>query len=637
MDIGYLPGGLVAASVGRQLKLWNVLSGLEIGSFSFDDTELYALAVSSDGKSIVMGAKDGTVILWSIANRRVLSKFSGHLSGVNSVALSTDGTRIVSGSDDGTAKLWDVQSGALIGTVVSVGSNEWVFLTPEGFFDTSSTNTAQDLSVVSGLEVYSIDQFYNQLYRPDLVREKLAGDPNGKVREAAARLDLTKVVASGSAPRARIVTPAPGTELQSDQVTVEAEIGDQGGGIGNVEWRVNGVTLGVAERGFKRTDQGGVARSIKVSKTLGLIPGGNKIAVLAYNEAGLIASEQAEITVNSVQQMAAKPRLYVLAVGVNDYWDSALRLSYAAPDARKLGEGLRQAGDKLYEQVVVQTLLNEEATAEKLERVFTELGKKVRPQDVFVFFLAGHGKTVDARFYFLPQDFRYVGEDSIIKKGVGQNQLQDWVSRIKAQKSVLLFDACESGSLVGDRIAMRGIEEKTAIERMTRAMGRTVLTATTDSTPAMEGYRGHGVFTYTLLAAFDAADANGDGVIDVTELAAYVDRRLPDLSFEAFRLRQVPQMSIVGSNFPLASRVSLLPTEGSNLPFAATSIPTKPTHVVIAPVSVRETAASTAVALTELPAGTQVAILKRENGWVIIARDGKQIGYIEDKALLALH
>ncbi|MCK1386175.1 caspase family protein, partial [Bradyrhizobium sp. 21] len=183
-------------------------------------------------------------------------------------------------------------------------------------------------------------------------------------------------------------------------------------------------------------------------------------------------------------------------------------LNYAANDAKSLSDGLRQAGAKLYERVEIRTVLDAEATAAKLDAVFSELATLVRPQDVFLFFLAGHGKTVDARFYFLPQDFRYAGEDSIVKQGVGQDRLQEWFSRIKAQKSVLLFDACESGSLVGDRIAMRGIEEKTAIDRMTRAMGRTMLTATTDSKPAIEGYRGHGVFTYTLLAGLDAADAN---------------------------------------------------------------------------------------------------------------------------------
>ncbi|HKU07811.1 MAG TPA: caspase family protein, partial [Bradyrhizobium sp.] len=245
-------------------------------------------------------------------------------------------------------------------------------------------------------------------------------------------------------------------------------------------------------------------------------------------------------------------------------------------------------------------------------------------------------KTVDARFYFLPQDFRYAGEDSIVKKGVGQNQLQEWVSRIKAQKSVLLFDACESGSLVGDRIAMRGIEEKTAIDRMTRAMGRTVLTATTDSKPAIEGYRGHGVFTYTLLAGFEAADANADGVVDVTELATYVDRRLPDLTYDAFKLRQVPQMSIVGSNFPLASKVSLLPADGAS-PAAsapAAAIPTKPTHVVIAPADVFEQLAGKGGKLEQLSPGTLVSLVKTEQGWVLVARDGKQVGYVAEDRLM---
>jgi hypothetical protein len=59
-----------------------------------------------------------------------------------------------------------------------------------------------------------------------------------------------------------------------------------------------------------------------------------------------------------------------------------------------LSDGFRQAGTKLYEQVEARTVLDGEATAEKLDGVFSELGAKVRLQDVFVFFLAGHGKTV---------------------------------------------------------------------------------------------------------------------------------------------------------------------------------------------------------------------------------------------------
>ena len=97
----------------------------------------------------------------------------------------------------------------------------------------------------------------------------------------------------------------------------------------------------------------------------------------AHGARGAI-SDPVEIVVTSVLEKTATSRLHVLAVGVNEYSDSALRLSFAAPEARALSEGLKQAGDKLSERIEVTTVLDAEATAAKLARVFTELGKKVR-------------------------------------------------------------------------------------------------------------------------------------------------------------------------------------------------------------------------------------------------------------------
>ncbi|MCK1389041.1 hypothetical protein, partial [Bradyrhizobium sp. 21] len=154
-------------------------------------------------------------------------------------------------------------------------------------------------------------------------------------------------------------------------------------------------------------------------------------------------------------------------------------------------------------------------------------------------------------------------------------------------------------------------------------------TATTDDAPALEGYHGHGVFTYALLDALARADVNNNGLIEVSELADYIDERVPDLSYNAFRLRQIPQRSIVGNNFSLTNRMEVLnigsPTTGSP---GAPAILAKPTHVVIAPADSYERAADNALSTGRLPAGTLLVLVSVEQGWAFVAKDGKLIGYV---------
>ncbi|KWV48385.1 hypothetical protein AS156_18045 [Bradyrhizobium macuxiense] len=111
------------------------------------------------------------------------------------------------------------------------------------------------------MNVYSADQFKRRLYRPDLVREKLAGDPNGLVKAAAAKLDLNNMLASGQAPKVRLATAL-------------ARVEDQGRGVGQVEWRVNGVVFGVS-----KPDASVHVQSLR--KSLSLASGENRIEVVA--------------------------------------------------------------------------------------------------------------------------------------------------------------------------------------------------------------------------------------------------------------------------------------------------------------------------------------------------------------------
>ena len=95
---------------------------------------------------------------------------------------------------DGTTRVWDAASGAQRARLIAFTDGEWLTITPEGFFDASERG-ANLLSVVRGLEAYAIDQFYQSLYRPDLVREKLAGEPQmRRLADALANLEERRAI-----------------------------------------------------------------------------------------------------------------------------------------------------------------------------------------------------------------------------------------------------------------------------------------------------------------------------------------------------------------------------------------------------------------------------------------------------------
>ena len=522
--------------------------------------------------------------------------------------------------------LSDLSTGRAHAEFLSFSDGSWIVRTPEGFFN-ASEGGAKHLILVRGFDTLSIDQVHDALYRPDLVREALAGDPDGKVAAAAAKLDLGKVVASGLPPRIVALTSREGDSVGGDTVEVSADIEVRSGGVGRVEWRVNGIVQGAGGRGLSRPAAQARA-TVRLEQRLFLVPGENVVSVTVYNEADLIASDPEEIVVTSTWTEVPRPKLHVLAAGVNDYFDSHLALNYATSDARALGQALERAGHGLYESVEVTYLLDGDVSAQGLGSAFEKLGREVRPQDVFVFFLAGHGKTVDGRYHFLPRDFRFRDIEDLTKTSISQDQLQSWVAQVSAQKSVLLLDTCESGSLTQEAVP-RGLERKTAIDRLSRAVGRTILTASTDTQPALEGFRQHGLFTWTLLEAFAAADSDGDDEVEIDELIGYVDERLPALSEAAFGYRQVPQYKSRGSIFPLGRSVELVSETGR-------LIPRTPTHVVIREAKIFEDVAGTKSAVGTFVPGVMVRVVERSGDRALVAADGVAIGWAEISQLVTL-
>ena len=146
------------------------------------------------------------------------------------------------------------------------------------------------------------------------------------------------------------------------------------------------------------------------------------------------------------------------------------------------------------------------------------------------------------RYYLIPQDYQggnnpQVAPDPRHRPG----SLQDWIAnRVKAKKALILLDTCEFGALVDGHTKSRteAPASEAAVGRLHEATGPPVLTAAATGKPAFEGYKGHGVFTYALMEALHKGDTNNNGKIELTELVAHVEKRVPELVAELGRARR---------------------------------------------------------------------------------------------------
>ena len=517
----------VGSADKRRLIKWNLAAGRD-NHFAIEISCSDRAYFAHDGTHFVLRASWGALALYAADDGHLVQRFDGHGNDISTLEIAPNGRRLISDSTDGV-KIWNPGSSAPVATLLAVDAGQWLTISPSGFF--TGTRKGSDLaSIVRGLEVVSPEQMYQSLFAPDLIRERLAGDPDGEFKNASRVLNLRTVLDSGRVPTVVLVAPAGGTVSNAEVITAQARIADTGGGIGRVEWRVNGVTAAVTNVA-PEANAGRV-----ISQALALEPGDNTVEVVAYNARNRLASLPASTTVHwTAPANQPRPKLHVMAVGIDRYGDALFRrLSLAVADAKAFGRAMKTAGEGLYAEVDVTYVLDADATAEKLERVITEVGARMHPRDAFIFFAAAHGKSENGRFHLIPQDYRSAPGRPWTAGTIGQEQLQDWfANRIRARRGVVLLDTCESGALVAGRASgVDAANSEAALGRLNEATGRPVLTAAAADQVALEGYKGHGVFTYALLDALINGDTNNNGQIELSELAAHIQTLAPRLSRE---------------------------------------------------------------------------------------------------------
>ena len=289
-----------------------------------------------------------------------------------------------------------------------------------------------------------------------------------------------------------------------------------------------------------------------------LIDGVNKITARVLNSKRT-ESDSKEMNI-SFDGESTKTDLFVLAIGINTYQNSSLNLDYAVNDAKAFVKALKNGADTLFHEINIENIANSDATKESIEQKIKEIQDKIGPEDVFVFYYAGHGtmsyesEKDKEEFFLVTHNVTnlYADYAEIQEKAISAKKLMEYSSTISASKQLFVLDACHSGGALKSFKTRGGGREK-ALAQLARSTGTFFLTASQDAQYANEvGDLKHGLFTYALLEILEGKiKDNGDEKITVNEMKSHVEDRVPELTEIHRGSAQYPTSYSFGQDFPL--------------------------------------------------------------------------------------
>lgn len=546
-DYVFLYDGIEHSWVLYEVAEWKKIRGVKDENSRFQVS--ISLAVSSNGKiyAVQNRTADWTALdLRNITDGSLVKRISTKLpyGSIDHIAFSRNDEYLYIRSGN-RCLCYSTSTGELLYTILGTKDGEYITYTPEGYFTGSPGGINKFVHLVNGMEVSELGQYAETLFRPDLVAAKIRGESVAESENAV----LAELVTSGEPPLVSFSKLPPVSS--SRDITVDFSVQDAGGGIGNVYVSVNGKVKQIADgsRSFELVG-GNAAQSSKkkngtvsYSPTISLSSGVNTIEAFATNKAGKVESRRAIARI-SWKGAENKPNLHVLAVGVNEYSARGVsKLNYAVPDVESIASSFSRAGKSLYGSVSVVALTDEKASSSGIVAEFNRLSNIVKSDDVFVFYVSGHGTSYNGDYYFIPVDF-----DGNLSTAVSKTFIMNNMQKIAAQKSLLILDTCYSGAIVNE-------SDTTAYQRLARATGQAIIAASSDAQTAIEGYEGHGVFTYALLEGLSGkAGSPDDKSISLLDLAAYVSKTVPKLSEQKWNYSQMPWFDIRKQDFPLVGK-----------------------------------------------------------------------------------
>jgi len=536
----------------------------------------HALALPALELARSAAALGSTVALGTDFNIRLFDQNGREIAAPHPVAApvwslaSAGDNKLVAALGDGTFRWYALQGTTLepfADLFVAADDRRWVIWTPEGFFDHADIGGKELVGYQlnhgksDAPEFVGFDQLYRAFYAPDVVLARMQGQSGTTQRRLGAIGDVRSFLQAGKLPGlqwtgacingscapldpGKTFRLPPDVAAQAKTAFVNAllppgtnvlslryRITDRGSGIGPSDLFVNGRNAGRLSAEDLAAGLHLVAGSTakEGERAVKLDPGVNVIELRVYDKAERSYAVSDAVTLLAPIPPPPKPRLFVLAAGINDYIIPAPQLDLAVTDAKSFVAAVRVGAQPLYREVDAYELYDGQATADGVRKALDDIASKAESSDVLLVYLSGHGEQVDNDYYFITQDFRMPAsdddaaiDDAIKKQGLSGGDLVTHLGKIGAKNGFLFLDTCHAGAIRLD----------TGPARINQESGRYILVASQSIQEALDSFDGkNGVFAYAVLEGLKGkARQSSTGPVDDIDLGFYVANRVEELA-----------------------------------------------------------------------------------------------------------
>jgi hypothetical protein len=249
-------------------------------------------------------------------------------------------------------------------------------------------------------------------------------------------------------------------------------------------------------------------------------------------------------------------RGHALIIGIANYPKVSRLPQTVLDDATDVAALLAKADYCGYPKANIEVLLDGAAAADGIRQGFHKLANSAGSGDTVVVFFSGHGKHVkdgaNAGSYLIPFDCDL---GKLKKTAIGSEELTGLFSAIKAERLVVLLDACHSGG-TGELKAIApaselkaGLDAKT-YNALAQGKGRVIMASSrVDEFSIVIQGMGNSLFTHYLMEGLrGAAPTRGDGNVCVFDLFQYISETVPKDAAQ----HPIFKAQDVENNFPLA-------------------------------------------------------------------------------------